>query len=505
MKTDYEKLIERYKEIRMLSSISGVLYWDQNTYMPPAAVGHRAKQFQYISSKIHELITDPAVGTLLNSCEQDETLDNLQKRNVVLLRRSYDSRTILPAELVGKIAAQSNKTLEIWKKAKEKSNFSLVLPDLEQLFDLNMESALLLAKSKNMKDPFDALIDNRDKGFSVKKLTELFNEVKSFLVPFIQKCKESKIQPDRMLLERHVPRSTQITMVENLAKFLEYDCFSENAVGNIAEVEHPLTIGGGFKDVRVTVKYHENNPIEAFRAGAHECGHALDSLQARADWYDLPIGRMSSPSFGESQSRFIENIIVGSEDFWKYYLPQFQKDTGGTYNGVSLEQFYPAFNQVNPSLIRIQADEVTYILHIIIRFEIERDWFTGKIKTKELPQIWNEKYKEYLGINVPNDTVGVMQDLHWYSQYYGYFFGYGIGDLISSQITTTMTKELPNWKTLLQEGKFSPIREWLKINVHERGGVLDCLDMVKSITGENLSPKYHLTYLEDKFSEIYQL
>ena len=504
MTTDYNKLIERYQEIRLLGSISGVLYWDQNTYMPPAAVGYRAKQFQYISKKIHQLITDPEVGNLLNSCEQDTSLDELQRRNVVLLRRNYDSRTILPSELVGQLAAQSNKTLEVWKKAKEKSDFKMVLPDLETLFELNMESASLLAESKNMSDPFDALIDNRDKGFGVTKLTELFNSVKSFLVPFIQKCRESETQPDRQLLERYVPRSTQITMVENLAKFLDYDFYSENAVGNLAEVEHPLTIGGGFKDVRVTVKYHENNPIEAFRAGAHEFGHAIDSLQARDEWFGLPIGRMSSPSFGESQSRFIENVIVGSKDFWSYYLPQFKKDTG-VYNDVSLDQFYLAFNQVNPSLIRIQADEVTYILHIIIRFEIEKDWFANKIETKELPYIWNEKYKQYLGIDVPNDTLGVMQDLHWYSQYYGYFFGYGIGDLISSQITNKLNKDLPTWKDSLQKGSFLPVKYWLRDNVHQRGGTLDCLDMVKSITSEELTPNYHINYLKDKYSEIYDL
>ena len=505
MKSSYDTLLDNYGEIQLLSSISGVLYWDMNTHMPPAAVEQRAKQFQYISQKIHSLIINPEMGTLLEKCEKDSSLDELQKRNIELLRRTYDERTILPPELVGKLAAQSNKTLEIWKKAKAKSDFQIVLPDLEKLFDLNVESTNLLAKSKNNNDPFDALIDSRDKGFGVKNLTNLFDEVKSFLVPFIRKCNEAEVKPNRTFLSRLVPRANQVKMVENLARFLEYDFYSENAVGNIAEVEHPLTIGGGFKDVRVTVKYHEKNVLSAFLAGAHECGHAIHSLQGKPEWYTQPIYRMASPSFGESQSRFLENIIASSKEFWSYYYPQFQKDTNGAFNDISIEDFLYALNAVTPGFIRIQADEVTYILHIIIRFEIERDWFAGKIETKDLPQIWNEKYSEYLGVDVPNDTLGIMQDLHWYSQYYGYFFGYGIGDLISSQITAKINKELPDWKTSLANGKFTPIRQWLETNIHQKGGTLDCLDMVKEITGEELSPKYHIKYLDEKFSSLYLL
>ena len=505
MSNEYDTLLENYQEIQLLNSISGVLYWDMNTHMPPAAVGYRAKQFQYISQKIHGLTTKPEVGTLLETCEKDNSLDDFRRRNIELIRRAYDDRTILPSELVGKLAAQSNKTLEVWKKAKAKSDFQMVLPDLENLFALNVESTTLLAKSKNMDDPFNALIDSRDKGFSVKLLTNLFDEVKSFLIPFIKKCSESEVKPDRSFLSRNVSRSTQVKMVENLARFLEYDFYSDNAVGNIAEVEHPLTIGGGFKDVRVTVKYHEDHVLSAFLAGAHECGHAIHGLQGKDEWFNQPIYRMSSPSFGESQSRFLENIITSSKEFWNYYYPQFQKDTADVFKNISLEDFYFALNAVNPGFIRIQADEVTYILHIIIRFEIERDWFAGKIDTKELPQVWNEKYKHYLGVDVPSDTLGLMQDLHWYSQYYGYFFGYGIGDLISSQITAKMSQDLPDWKTSLQNGKFTPIRQWLELNIHQRGGTLDCLDMVKSITGEDLTPRYHIEYLKEKFSPLYQI
>jgi len=201
----------------------------------------------------------------------------------------------------------------------------------------------------------------------------------------------------------------------------------------------------------------------------------------------------------------LENIITSSEEFWTYYYPKFQKVTQGTFDDIDMNTFYSALNAVTPGFIRIQADEVTYILHIIIRFEIEREWFAGKITTKELPQVWNEKYKEYLGVDIPNDTLGLMQDLHWFSQYYAYFHGYGIGDLISAQITNTMSKRLPSWRDDILKGNFANIKQWLAENVHEKGGTHDGLELVEQITNEPLSPKYYKEYIEKKFSKIYNL
>ncbi|MHA1302473.1 MAG: carboxypeptidase M32 [Candidatus Heimdallarchaeaceae archaeon] len=507
MNTAYKELLDKYAETKLLGTISGVLYWDMNTYMPSnqKAIEYRAKQFQYISQKTHKLSTDPKILELIKECEKDNSLDSVQQRNIELIKRAYENRTALSTELVGKLAAQSNKTLEIWKKAKAKEDFKMVLPELEKLFGLNVEAAELYAKSKGMNDPFDALIDTREKGFSVKLLSNLFDEVKKFLIPFIKRIQKAEIQPERDFLFRSVPQAIQVKMVEELAKFLEYDFYSPESVGNLSEVEHPLTIGCGLNDVRVTVKYHENNVLAAFFAGAHECGHALHSLQGRLEWYNQPIHHISSPSFGESQSRFLENVVAGSKEFWTYYYPKFQKDTQGRFDDINLETFYLAFNAVNPGFIRIQADELTYILHIIIRFEIERDWFAGKIETKELPEVWNAKYFDYLGVKVPNDSLGVMQDLHWYSQYYGYFFGYGIGDLISSQIAAKLTQDKPEWRDLLQEGNYSPIRQWLAENIHELGGLYDCLDLVEHITDSKLSASHHKEYLEKKFSSLYSL
>ena len=496
----YSELLEQYSKIYLLNSLRGVLYWDLNTYMPKKALLYRTKQFNWIQKAIHKRWTSHEFESLIKQCEEAQNLDEIQKRNVTLIRRGFEDRTILPLDLVGALASQSNKTLEVWKKAKAENKFERVVPDLTKLFELNMKRAELLAKSKELDDPYEALINFRDPGFSVKKLSQIFNETKAFLVPFVQKCRDSPNQPDLSVLSRLVAIKNQKELVKDIARFLEYNLNT----GRIDEVEHPLTIGCGPEDVRITVKY-QDQIIPVVSAAIHECGHALDNLQRREDWRGQPINTRTSPSFGESQSRFLQNIIGMSREFWAFYYPKFQKLTNGVFDDVSLEEFYFTINAVKPGARRLSADEVTYCLHIIIRFEIERDLFFGLIEVEELPEIWNSKYDEYLGVEVPSNTLGVMQDLHWFSQYWGYFYGYAIGDIMASQLTTTLTQDLPTWRTSLQNGSFAPIREWLAQNIHQKGSRYDALDLIKEITGEPLTVKYFVNYLKTKYSELYNL
>ncbi|MHA2296844.1 MAG: carboxypeptidase M32 [Candidatus Hodarchaeales archaeon] len=504
MNTAYKQLLDYYSEIITLNSINGLLYWDMNTYMPLNALEHRTEQFQYIQKLVHEIWTSEKFTNLIAACEKDESLDTIQRRNVQLCKREHENKTILPPELVVSLAKQSNKTLEVWKTAKRKNDFQLVISDLERLLELNMERAGLIAEIKENIDPYEALIDFRDPGFTMDLLTKTFDEIKSFLVPFIRKCVKGSSQLDSSFLRRRVTREIQVQLVNDLAGFLDYDIVSDQNNGRIDEVEHPLTIGCGPNDIRVTVKYHENAVMKAFLAGAHECGHALDSLQRNPEWKGQPVNYRISASFGESQSRILEKIICSSKEFWTYYYPRFKELTGSTFSDIDLDTFYSAINAVKPGFNRIQADEVTYCLHIIIRFELERDLFTGRIDVRDLPEAWNEKYRKYLGVEVPNDTQGVMQDLHWYSQYWGYFHGYGIGNVMASQITTVaLTRDLPEWGYSLQEGKFTPIREWLAENIHAKGAMYDSLDSIEGITGEPLSAKYFREYLTRKYSALY--
>jgi carboxypeptidase Taq len=499
MKTNYSDLIDIYKEIYLLNSLSGVLYWDLNTgKIPPVGLNYRTQQFNWIQRQIHKKITSEQTRKLLSLCEKDETLNSLQNRNVLLIRREYDNNTVIPETLVGKLAAQSNKTLEIWKKAKLKNQFQLVLLELVKLFSLNVQKAELLAKTKGISDPYEALIDTRDPGFTVDLLTKIFNETKQFLTPFVKKCQDSTVQPDISFLSRKVTREVQIRLVDDLAGFLGYN-------DKISEVEHPLTIGCGPRDARVTVKYHEDQVMEAFSSCAHECGHALHALQRNPESEIEPVRTMNYPSLGESQSRFIQNVVCGSKEFWNFYYPRFQEITNGIFSDIDKDEFYFAINNVKPSYIRMSADEVTYVLHIIARFEIERDLFAGRIEVKDLPQIWNEKYQKYLEVDVPNDRLGLMQDLHWYSQYWGYFFGYALGDIMNAQITTTMTKNFPNWRLLLEEGNIVTINKWIAKNIHEKGTMFDSLDIIEEISNKPLSANYFIQYLKKKYSSLYQI
>ena len=501
MNAVYKHLIEKYKEIYIISSISSLLYWDMNTYMPSSALEHRTNQFNWLQQTMHKKWTSEKMISLINQCEKDSTLNNVEKRNVILLKRIVEEKIVLPIELVGQLAIQSNKTLEIWKIAKKKNDFSVVQSELEKLFALEVKKANLLAEAKELSDPYEALVDSRDPGFTIEILNNFFSETKNFLVPFVEKCINSENQPEKSFLGRFVSRKKQENVVNELVKFLEYNF----QAGRVDEVEHPLTIPCGPQDVRLTVKYKENEIMKALLAGSHECGHSLHAQQRNPNWIGQPVNGYTGPSFGESQSRILENHITLSPEFWNYYYPKFQNQTG-EFDDIPLNEFYFAISSTQPGPNRIGSDELTYALHIIVRFELERALYSGKIEVVDLPQEWNKKYEQYLGIKVESDTQGVMQDLHWYSQYWGYFYGYAMGDIIAAQlINRGLTRDLPEWHEKLNIGKFTPIREWLANTIHSKGALYDCLDMVKVITGESLNVKYFLNYLEKKYTSLYEL
>ncbi|WP_455140104.1 carboxypeptidase M32 [Candidatus Hodarchaeum mangrovi] len=501
MKFAYKYLLEKYKEIYTISSISSLLYWDMNTYMPSSALEHRTNQFNWLQQTIHKKWTSKKMISLINQSEKDSTLNNVEKRNVFLLKRAVEEKIALPIELVGQLAIQSNKTLEIWKIAKKKNNFSIVQADLKKLFELEVEKATLLSEVKGLSDPYEALVDIRDPGFTIEKLNNFFSETKRFLIPFVEKCTRAEKQPNKTFLTRFIPQQKQENVVNELVKFLEYDF----QAGRVDEVEHPLTIACGPKDVRLTVKYKENEIMKALLAGSHECGHSLHAQQRNPEWIGQPVNGYTGPSFGESQSRILENHVTLSPEFWNYYYPKFKSQTG-VFNDINQEEFYFAINATQPGPSRIGSDELTYAIHIIIRFELEQALYAGKLEVADLPQEWNKKYEQYLGVKVESDTQGVMQDLHWYSQYWGYFYGYAMGDIIAAQlINRGLTRDLPEWHEKINTGKFTPIRQWLANNIHSKGVLYDGLDMVKEITGEPLTVRYFIHYLENKYSELYEL
>lgn len=503
--SDYKKLMEKVKDLYVFQSAESIIHWDMETMMPPKAIRLRSEQLALLSRFEHKLSTDPKIGALLNEImrrpEYDE-LNAVQKRNIYLIKKNYDEQTKLPEELVAEIAKQQAVTVDIWKKAKGAKNFSMFAPELTKLVELQKKVAEILMTVKETATPYDALIDIFEPKMTAEKIAKVFNELREGLVSILNKCETASKQPDMGILKRKVPIDTQRQLAKALAETVEYDVASKEAGGRIDETEHPFTTGY-YDDVRITTHYYEDNFASSIFSVLHEAGHAMYEQNLKHEWMYQPVGTACSSGFHESQSRFVENIIGRSHEFWVYFLPKMKAIAGKTLANIELDPLVHVINQVKPSKIRVEADEVTYGLHISIRFNIEQDLFSGKVTVKELPEIWNQKYKEYLGIKFENDSEGVMQDTHWASGSYGYFPSYALGNIYSGQILAVMEKNLPNWRKQLAKGSVKEIKEWLVKNVYNYGNLHDPASLIKMITGKELSVKPYLNYLSRKYSELY--
>jgi carboxypeptidase Taq len=473
--------------------------------MPPRAIDLRSLQLSQLSRIEHRLATDRQTGVLLNRIEKSpeyESLDSVRKRNIHLVRKNYDEQTKLPERLVSETEKQRVVTINVWKNAKAAKDFRLFRPQLEKLFKLRMQAAEILMDVKGTPTPYDALIDIYEQKMTSETIAKVFDELKRKLAVLINKCLAAPRQPDLSILKSKVPTDIQRKISDSLAEYIGYDVTSKNAGGRIDETEHPFTTGY-FDDVRITTHYYEDSLFSSIFSVLHEGGHALYEQYLKKDWMYQPIGSAPSMGFHESQSRFVENMVGRSTEFWEYYLPRLKTITGETFKGASLSDFVRALNSVKPSKIRIEADEVTYSLHIIIRFEIERDLFLGKLKISELPNAWNEKYKSYLDLDIENDAEGVMQDTHWAGGDFGYFPSYALGNIYGGQILSRMVDDIPDWKTQIAGGNYLNIREWLVKNIYDRGNLFDPPDLLRQVTGRQIRVNDFIGYLNDKYSQIY--
>ncbi|MGB9778085.1 MAG: carboxypeptidase M32 [Candidatus Bathyarchaeales archaeon] len=503
--SSYKKLMEKVKDLLTLQSAIAIIHWDMETMMPPKAITLRSQQLALLSRIEHRMSTDPEIGKLLEEVmrpSEYEKLDAVQKRNVYLVKKHYDEQTKLPEELVAEIAKQQAITVDVWKKAKAAKNFSMFKPELEKLVDLEKKAAEILMKVKETATPYDALIDIFEPKMTAETITKVFDELREGLVSLLKKCENAPKQPDISILKRKVPIDVQKKIAKALAEVVGYDIESREAGGRIDETEHPFTTGY-YDDVRITTHYYEDNFTSSIFSVLHEAGHALYEQNLKKEWMFQPVGTSCSSGFHESQSRFIENIIGRSREFWIYFLPKMKEIVGNILSDIKLDTFVHAINQVTPSKIRVEADEVTYGLHIIIRFNLERDLFADKIMVKELPEIWNQNYMEYLGVKIENDSEGVMQDTHWASGLYGYFPSYALGNIYSGQILAAMEKDIKNWKEQIAKGNIKEVKEWLVKNVHSYGNLYDPEELIKRITGKGLTVKPYLNYLNEKYSKLY--
>jgi carboxypeptidase Taq len=501
----YNELLKKARDISILKSVNSVIRWDMETMMPPGAIKLRSQQLALFSRIGHKMITNPEIGKLLGRITRNpeyEKLNSIQQRNVYLMKKNYDEQTKLPEDLVAETATQKAITVDAWKKAKAAKDFSMYKSKLEKLVELKKRAAEILMETKEAVTPYDALIDIFEPKMSERTIAKIFGELRESLLSLAKKCQTALEQPKVSILKRHVPINIQRRVSKTIAQFVEYDTESKEARGRIDETEHPFTTGY-YDDVRVTTHYYEENFTSAIFSTLHECGHALYDQNLKAEWMFQPVGTPCSMGIHESQSRFLENIVGRSREFWIFFLPKLKKLTGKILSKVDLDDFVFAINQVRPSKIRIEADEVTYGLHIIIRFKIERDIFADKITVTELPEIWNQSYEDYLGVDVENDSEGVMQDTHWASGLFGYFPSYTLGNIYSGQILAAMERNLSEWKNQVAQGNFRDIKQWLIKNIHNHGDLYDPLDLLKKTSGEELSIEPYLNYLNRKYSKLY--
>ena len=365
-----------------------------------------------------------------------------------------------------------------------------------------MEAAEILMKVKHTETPYDALVDIYEPKMTSKEIAKIFVELEQGLKGVLSKIESAKNQPDTDILRNKVPIEKQKEVSKLLAQTLGYDITTPDAAGRLDETEHPFTTGY-YDDLRITTHYYVDNLPSSIFSVLHETGHALYEQGLPQEWKYQPVGSPCSMGVHESQSRLHENLIGRSKEFWAPLLPKIKAITSPSFSNLDLNKFICAINRVNRSKIRIESDEVTYSLHIIIRFQIERELFAGKVKVSELPALWNQKYDEILGVRVENDSEGVMQDTHWASGMYGYFPSYALGNIYTGQMLSAIDKSNPNWRNELAQGNLNSIRNWLKSNIYCKGNLYDPADLIRRATGTELTVKPYLKYLQEKFKGLY--
>ena len=501
----YKKLLEKTKNIVALNSAIAILHWDMETKMPPRGIKLRSLQLAMLRRIGHQMSTDHQIGQLLEEIMKHPEygrMDTVQKRNLYLIKKHYDEQTKLPEELVVETSKQEAITIDTWKKAKAAKNFDKFKPELEKLFNLKKKEAEILMEVKETATPYDAMIDIYEPKMTTEATSKVFKELREGLLTVLRKCETAPKQPNPSILKRPLAAETQRKIGKLLADFIGYDTTSTTSGGRIDETEHPFTTGY-YDDVRITTHYYPKMFASSIFSTLHEGGHAMYEQNLKQEWMFQPLGEASSMGIHESQSRFVENIVGRSHEFWTYFLPKLKMLTGNMLSDVELDDFVHAINMVTPSKIRIEADEVTYGLHIIIRFTLERDLFAEKVTIDELPQVWNEKYLEYLGVTIENDSEGVMQDTHWASGYFGYFPAYALGNIYSGQLVAKLDDDIVDWREQITGGNFRAVKEWMIKNVHSYGNLYNPSDLIKIITGKKLSVDPYLSYLNNKYSKLY--
>lgn len=488
------------KKMSAYSEALNIMYWDMRTGAPKKGIATRSEAVGTLSSELFKMSVSEEMGGYLDELGKNiDSLDPIVAKTVEVVKEEYDLSKQIPAEEHREFVVLASQAESAWEEAKDQADFEKFLPYLEKI---------VATKKKfigywGVKDgnPYNTLLNQYETGMTTDIIDGVFNQLKETIVPLVKKIAESGKQPNTSFLFNKFPKDSQKAFSHDILQQLGYDF----EAGRLDETVHPFEMGVNLGDVRITTKYDEHDFRSAIFGTIHECGHALYDQNIDRALEGLPIAQGTSMGIHESQSLFFEQFIGHNENFWTYNFDLLTSRSPEQFEGVSLEDFLRAINYSEPSLIRIEADELTYPLHIMIRYEIEKGLFNGDYEVKDLPQIWNDKYEEYLGVRPENDGEGVLQDVHWAGGDFGYFPSYALGYMYAAQLKVAMLKDIPNFDELCGQGEFSPILAWLTKHVHQYGKMKKPLEIIEDTTGEGLNANYLADYLSEKYTKLYNL
>lgn len=485
-------------EVTDINNASALLGWDQVTYMPSGGAEDRGNQLATLSSIAHKKSTDPAIGEMLarlESAMKDLDPDSDDARWFKVTKRFYEKETKLPAQFVMRFAKETTIAQMKWQEAKAASDFSIFQPNLETLVEMAKEAAEFFAPYDHVYDP---LLDMFEPGMKTADVKKIFNDLRPQQIELIQAIKNSPQIDDAFLYQTFDKQSQWDFGIEVIKDF----GFDFNR-GRQDKTVHPFTTSFGLNDVRITTRVYEKNMLSGMMSTFHECGHGLYEMGGNPAHARDALGGAASLAVHESQSRMWENLVGRSMAFWKHYYPRLQSYFPSQLSNVSLSQFYKAINKVKPSMIRVEADEATYNLHIMLRLEVEIGLLEGKITVADLPEYWNTQMNEFLGIVPKNDAEGVLQDVHWSSGLLGYFPTYALGNLVSVQLWDVMHREMPDLDEKIEQGQFHEMLSWLKNNIHVHGSKYEPQELIQRVTGSKIDAQPYVKYLNKKYSQIY--
>lgn len=496
-----QELRTRLAEINDIESAASLLYWDQATYMPPGGAAARGRQMATLRHIAHTKFTEPAIGQLLEDLQGYEAslpYDSDEASLIRVTRLDYDRSVKIPPAFTAKFSQHSADSYEAWAKARPENNFAAVAPYLEKTLELSREMANFFPGYQHIADP---LIDESDYGMNAQSVRSLFAQLRQQLVPIVEAISSQAIA-DASALHQHFPEPEQLAFSLEVIRQLGYD-FQR---GRQDKTLHPFMTKFSTGDVRITTRVRENDLNEGLFSTIHETGHALYEQGIARDFEATPLAGGTSSGVHESQSRLWENLVGRSRNFWEFCYPQLQSAFPQQLKQVSLDTFYRGINKVERSLIRTDADEVTYNLHVMIRFDLELALLEGNLSVNDLPAAWNDRYRSDLGIVPSGDTNGVLQDVHWYGGMVGGMFqGYTLGNLMSAQFFEAALQAHPEIPTQIRQGNFKVLHDWLKQNIYQHGRKYTAAEIVEKATLKPLSIEPFISYIKGKFGELYAL